>query len=577
MSGARPLATLLCKPPERHALAFGHRGARDWQRLVDEVMVLATSLRRRGGGAWLIASDDAYEVALGLLATLHAGGVALLPASLQPGHLSETGADGLLADQAPFGWRLPVLALRDLDLDAERLPLAPLDVERAEVRLHTSGTTGAPVAVRKPLRCLDAEVSALDRLFARPAAGAVLATVPPYHIYGLLFRVLWPLAAGRGMARDTIRFPGELLAAAREVPGALLVSSPAFLKRALPVLDLAEVGRHLGGVFSSGGPLPAEVAAAYNRNLVQPVVEVYGSTETGGIGWRSVLDAAAPPPWAPLPGVRLTTDEESGVLMVASPFLPAPGWHRTGDGAALLADGRFELRGRVDRIVKIEERRISLTEVEQWLGERPEVAAARVLLLAARPGGRPALGAVVVPSEAGWQRLRAGGKEALRGALLEPLRPHLDSAALPRRWRFVRRLPEGAQGKTSVAALAALFEASPDERRPNVLACTECADGTRLSLHLPPDLWCFEGHFEGAPILAGVVQVDWAMRLAEERFGLVPQVLRIEALKFFEVIPAEARVDLELGYDADAGRLWFSYGAGERVCSSGRIQLRAAS
>jgi acyl-CoA synthetase (AMP-forming)/AMP-acid ligase II/3-hydroxymyristoyl/3-hydroxydecanoyl-(acyl carrier protein) dehydratase len=342
------------------------------------------------------------------------------------------------------------------------------------------------------------------------------------------------------------------------------------------VLDLAELGRQLGGAFSSGGPLPPEVAAAYNRSLAEPVVEVYGSTETGGIGWRSVLSAGAPPPWLPLPGVRLAIDPEDGVLMVASPFLPAPGWHRTGDGAELLPDGRFELRGRVDRIVKIEERRISLTEVEQRLGECREVATVRVLPLAAGAGGRPGLGAVVVPSLAGWQRLRTEGKEALRRALLEPLRGHLESAALPRRWRFVRRLPESAQGKTSTAALTALFDAPQDAGQPRLLARSEHENEARLSLHLPDGLRCFDGHFDGMPILAGVVQLDWVIRFANERFALPPLVERIEALKFFEVIPAGAKVELELSCDAATGRLQFSYTSRERLCSSGRIQLRAA-
>ncbi len=92
----------------------------------------------------------------------------------------------------------------------------------------------------------------------------------------------------------------------------------------------------------------------------------------------------------------------------------------------------------------------------------------------------------------------------------------------------------------------------------------------RLRLHLPPELRAFEGHFEGAPILAGVVQLDWAMRFAGERFALRPQVERIEALKFFEVIPAGAEVELELSYDAGAARLQFSYTSGDR-----RLLLRA--
>jgi acyl-coenzyme A synthetase/AMP-(fatty) acid ligase len=579
MTGERPISTFLTEPPSRErALAFGQRGARDWQRFADEVGALAGAVRRRGAGHWLIASDDAYEVALGLLATLHAGAVAVLPANLQPGHLADiaAGVTGVLTDEPPPDCRIPVLSVRDLDVSAERLPFWPLDPGRAEVRLHTSGTTGAPLTVVKPLRCLEAEVAALDRLFTGRGALAVLATVPPYHIYGLLFRVLWPLAAGRVMARDTIRFPGELTPAVRDAPEAILVSSPAFLKRALPMLDLADLDPRLRGVFSSGGPLPPEVAAAYNRSLAHPVVEVYGSTETGGIGRRTVMAAAAPPPWTPLPGVTLALDPGSGVLMVSSPFLPEPGWHRTGDLAELLPDGSFELCGRADRIVKIEERRISLPELERRLNESPDVAAARVLQLPAGQGGRPALGAVVLPTASGWQRLRVGGKDALRTTLLELLRPNIDGVALPRRWRFVRRLPESAQGKTSDAALVALFDGRRDGGRAPVLERVERADGPRLTLRLSPDLRCFDGHFDGAPILAGVVQLDWAIRFARERFALAPRVERIEALKFYQIMPAGALVELELSYDPAERWLQFRYLSEERVCSAGRIQLQAA-
>ncbi len=577
MNNERPISTFLTEPREL-ALAFGQRGTRDWRQFADEAAILAAAVRHRGGGSWLIASDDAYEVALGLLATLHAGAVAVLPANLQPGHLADiaAGVSGVLTDELLPECPIPVLSVRRLDPGAERLPLAPLDPGRAEVQLHTSGTTGLPLTVAKPLRCLEAEVAALDHLLGHQGACAVLATVPPYHIYGLLFRVLWPLAAGRAMARDTIRFPSELGAAARAASRAILVSSPAFLKRALPALDLVDLDPHLRGLFSSGGPLPPEVAAAYNRSLTHPVVEVYGSTETGGIGRRTVMTAAAPPPWTALPGVRLALDRRSGLLMVSSPFLPEPGWQRTGDLALLLPDGGFELHGRGDRIVKIEERRISLQGLERRLGESPEVAAVRVLQLTGGQGGRPGLGAVVVPTTAGWQRLRAGGKDALRTTLLERLRPHVDGVALPRRWRFVRRLPESLQGKTSGAALAALFETPRDGGHAPVLGRTDRMDGARLTLRLSPELRCFDGHFEGTPILAGVVQLDWAIRFAAERFALAPHVERIEALKFHQIMPAGALVELELSYDPQDRRLQFRYLSEDRICSAGRIQLRAS-
>src|SRR3546814_18561181 len=119
-----------------------------------------------------------------------------------------------------------------------------------------------------------------------------------------------------------VAFPEELMALVEQRPAPLLVSSPAFLRRALPMLDLERMNQTFRGVFSSGGPLAPAVAAAYNAVLACRVVEVYGSTETGGIARRAVIDAAAPPPWTPMPGVVVTLLPDRSVP-VLSPFPPS--------------------------------------------------------------------------------------------------------------------------------------------------------------------------------------------------------------------------------------------------------------
>src|SRR3546814_385274 len=170
-----------------------------------------------------------------------------------------------------------------------------------------------------------------------------------------------------------VAFPEELMALAEQRPAPLLVSSPAFLRRALPMLDLERMNQALRGIFSSGGPLAPAVAAAYNAVLACQVVEVYGSTETGGIARRAVIDAAAPPPWTPMPGVVVKLLPDCSVT-VTSPFLASRQPFEMGDRGRIAADGSFFLEGRKDRIVKLEERRASLTEIEDRLKPcaRPE-------------------------------------------------------------------------------------------------------------------------------------------------------------------------------------------------------------
>ena len=39
-----------------------------------------------------------------------------------------------------------------------------------------------------------------------------------------------------------------------------------------------------------------------------------------------------------------------------------------------------------------------------------------------------------------------------------------------------------------------------------------CPDEACFDLHLDPDHPAFRGHFPGMPVLAGVLQIDWAMQ-----------------------------------------------------------------
>lgn len=562
-------------------VATGANGVRSRREFIRDVTTLAGRVAAAGGKRWLIADGDAYAIAVGVFAVLHAGGQAVLPANLQAGHLADVAstADGVLTG-GPGGPAAPrAMSLFDRpDADATvGPPLAPIDADAAEIVLHTSGTTGAPTSICKPLRCFEAELTSQSRVFDPVPGKTVIATVPPYHIYGLLFRILWPLATNRPFSTDTVSYPEDLVSAAEAAPGCMFVSSPAFLKRALQVLDLDNLRPCLGPVFSSGGLLPPPVAAAYNATLTQAVVEVFGSTETGGVAYRSVFDASAPPHWQPLPGVEVATDPETEVLTVRSPFMPDPVWFRAGDRARIEPDGRFVLGGRADRIVKVEEERVSLPELEQRLADNLAVAAARVVLLADDDGKRQVIGAVIEPSDAGWAVLSVEGRRALRTGLVDALRPHLAAVVLPRKWRFVTRIPEDDRGKTSDASLAALFADNMDRQiLPAIRSQETAGDEAIFRIHLPHDLFYFDGHFDDAPILAGVVQLDWAVEFARQHLSVSGSFERFEALKFFNVLMAGDDVTLTLRYDRDSRRLTFDYVNGDIRHSSGRVVFGTA-
>lgn len=521
-----------------------------------------TAFSAQSGQDWALYFEDTAEFAAALFGAWHAGKRVFLGGDNLPATLSrlQPHVAGFAGD-VPAEWT-PLLADESEEEDGDRSALeewAPLDEESTRLMVFTSGSTGEPVAIEKRLRQLTREVETLQAAFgAGLDEASVHGTVSHQHIYGLLFRVLWPLAAGRAIVPRTF-FP-EDMAVALARRDSVLIASPAHLKRMPEYLDWAALRGRVRAVFSSGGALPAESALAAQRLLGVAPTEILGSSETGGIAWRRWNGEQ--PAWQALPGVQWRV--EQGVLEVRSPHLLQDEWWRSQDRAEADGQGGFRLLGRADRIVKIEERRVSLDALERQLAGHDYVQEAKVLSLA---GARNTLASVIVPSEAGWRCLHEIGRRGFSLRLGQQLAASQDAVTRPRRWRFVEALPVNAQGKSTEAMLTALFR--PERPQPQWLSRNESA--AELELDLDASLAAFDGHFPQAAILPGVAQLDWAIRFGREAFALPPRFLRMEALKFQRVARPGDRLKLSLEWQASKHTLSFRYVSVHGPHASGRV------
>ena len=571
-----PLARLAQSLHARPAtLAAGWRDGEvlDHAHLIARMGAWAGMLERQAGQHFALYLDDSIEFGAALLGAWQAGKTIWLTADILPASCASlaVSVDGFLG-QFPAALA-PLPSPRS---DAPTQDWKALAGDFPALVVHTSGSTGAAQAIPKKLSQLCSEVATLEQLFGHHAQGtAIVSTVTHQHIYGLLFKVLWPLCAGRAVHAHSVDFPERLAALLAQGP-CMLAASPAHLKRLPEHLDWAGARAQLRAVFSSGGPLAFDSALAAGHLLGSVPREIYGSSETGGVAWRQrAPERADDESWQAFPGVEWRLQDD-GALEVRSAHLADDGWLCLADRARQTAAGRFELLGRSDRIVKIEEKRISLSAIETALLATPLVAEARVLLCDAPAGERQKVAAFVVCSAAGQALLAAEGKLALNRRLQMALAAQVEAVAVPRRWRYLERMPINAQGKTTQALLLALLERKDNAPRlphAQLIESDTASAAPRLlfELRVPADLFYFDGHFTDAPLLPGVVQVEWALHFARLHLDLPAQFRAMHALKFQQPVLPERPVRLALDYDASKSSLQFRYLSAAGQHASGRI------
>ena len=509
-------------------------------------------------------TQDSYWFLVGLLSLLQSGAEILLPPNGQSGTLAAAAEDTdlLVTDQdsgvtlVEGGTTSPIGLLR------------PLDPQACRLDFFTSGSTGERKRIAKTLDQLEREIAVLEALWGEQLGAArILGMVNHQHIFGLTFRLLWPVMAGRCCGADT-PFAWETMLPAPTGPTALVVS-PAHLARLGGIAPLAS-GQAPRAIFTAGAPLALPAAQEAETILGCRPTEIFGSTETGAIAWRR--QGSAGTAWRPLPGVELRIDPE-GALQIGSPFLPAGTLYDSPDRVERDGDG-FHFRGRSDRVVKIEGKRVSLPEIERELRALPEIADCAVAMLTE---SRDLLGAVLVLSAAGRGILAEMSKRALEQRLRQDLARTQEAIGLPRRWRFVETLPVDGMGKPDRGAIMTLLtRQKPDA--PVVQATRATERGVELDLTLPPGLVFFDGHFERYPILPGVVQLDWAIDFARRHLHATGYPGQFAQLKFRRPIRPDDALVLKLDREISGGREWlvFEYRRDDDSCSSGKIGFAAS-
>ncbi|MBQ5947698.1 AMP-binding protein [Massilia sp. ST3] len=330
---------------------------------------------------------------------------------------------------------------------ADWLALAAAGLERdaGAVTFRSSGSSGTPKAIRHEAVLLWQEARHLATLF--PATARIVTLVPSHHIYGFLFSVLLPHALGIG--------PGQV--------ADLRALSPAALAQGLApgdlVLGFPDAWRAFGAAgmrlppgvsgVSSTAPCPPETAHAALACGLERLVQVYGSSETAGVGWRETPEGEyfLFPYWARTADDAVLERRAPDGRRLCFPLQDRLAWADSVASeaadlapAGALGQGLFRPAGRIDHAVQVGGMNVFPAYVADVLRLHPQVLEASVRLMRQDEGHR--LKAFVVPRDGA-----SADTGRLRAELHAWMGERLTAPECPAAYSFGPALPRQASGK----------------------------------------------------------------------------------------------------------------------------------
>ncbi len=374
--------------------------------------------------------DNRYHFLVAFAAALTCGQLTLLPPNRTPTMLAQLRRAYpdfyCIAEQGDV-----VDGVEMLHYERRRVTLgdyAPIEISGGTVAalLFTSGSTGEPQPHAKTWRSLVTVARRTAARFQLNRGAAIVATVPPQHMYGLETSIMLALQSGSILHSGRPFFPQDIRVALEAMnEPRILVTTPVHLRACV-----AEKTRlpPIAFVLSATAPLALALAQATESLCSAPVHEIYGCTEAGTIATRRSVAGEL---WLALEGIHVHGNDAAGTI--ESDHLGAP--VALNDVIQARSPTQFVLCGRKSDLINIAGKRMSLSDLNHKLGEIPGVMD----------------GVFVMPEESDDALTRlivfvvAPGRT--REYVLEALRQRVDPVFLPRPLYIVARLPRNATGK----------------------------------------------------------------------------------------------------------------------------------
>ena len=414
----------------------------------------------------------------------------------------------------------------------------------------TSGSTaGEAKCVKKPLKNLFIESRDIYDELDVTENFEVISTTTLNHFYGFCFHFVFPLCRGNIINLDRINYPEDI-----KIENAVLITTPSFLESLRKYDAKVEVKPKV--IISAGSRLKNETFK-YAEGIADRVIDLYGSTETGSIGYRDNCNSNMMKLFR---GIKILKLEADGTEI--STEYSEPAVQKIGDRLLLRGD-RIEFLGRCDRVLKVQEKRINAEDIELELKKSDLIEDIYCL----ETGGK--IGAMCVLTSRGQKSIIEKGSLEVIKYLKSLINGRFE--VIPQRWKFVDRIPENQRGKVDIERIKEIFDLNLSF--PLIISRICERDFAEYELCFLRGSNFFRGHFEGMPILAGVVQFFYVDFFIKDAFKLECRQGQIRRIKFSNIIRPDRVLRLRLN-KTETG-VNFKYEDDEKTYSSGIFPLKS--
>jgi acyl-coenzyme A synthetase/AMP-(fatty) acid ligase/3-hydroxymyristoyl/3-hydroxydecanoyl-(acyl carrier protein) dehydratase len=586
---SRSLSTVLC-----YEGVWSDGVYKTWGDFLEGAAELRHTINAENDKKWLLHCEDCWYFLLALTALLQCKKEILLSANVSPAYIEEirstaaaeqSAANGAAKNAIPFltdqifpegespanTFHIPSLLDALQKTDKPEIEIPAIIADETSIIMYTSGSTGRPKAVQQRLTEFEADNRFIiskwgDEFLKRK----LCSTVSQHHIYGFLFSILLPFTLGVPLRRRRIEFPEEIEKLSDT--GYMIITVPAFLKRSVEMESSSVLNLKSPWIFTSGGALKFETAKKTSEVFGFWPVEVYGSTETSGIAWRQSVNGQE---WTVFDNAKISQNHD-GCLVIRSPYIKDPAGFETADMVEILDDRRFLLNGRIDSVVKIEEKRVSFPEIENRILQSGLAADVCVISLEDK---RQYLAAAVVFNNKGKERFDGLEKREINKFWREYLLQYFENIVIPKKWRYLETLPMDAQGKKKKEDIELLFSGCENAAsegfgkldKEKIIEKTE--NSVSLEFSVPDTSPYFDGHFPGFPILPAVAQAELVLRFSARYFGTSIEPAEIKRVKFTNFIRPNAPLLLKIVKKEKSISFNISSSENDTVYSTGTVIL----